>query len=130
MAIEDPRAFYAAYIGACNEHRFGDLTPFVASDIVVDDETIGQARYIALLNELGAAFADYHWEIRRLVVEDPWLAVHLAVTGTHTGPWLGVAPTGRRIRAHEHAIYRIHRGMIAEVRSITDNLLVRQQLER
>lgn len=128
MAIDDPREFYAAYIATCNNHRFAELESFVAADIMVDDMAIGQDRYITLLKELGAAFRDYHWEVRRIIVEGPWLAVHLAVTGTQTGSWLGIAPTGRRIRADELALYRLSGNRIAEVRSITDNLLVRRQL--
>ena len=61
------------------------------------------------------AFPDYHWELRRLVVDPPWIAAHLADTGTHRGPFLGVPATGRTVSTPEFAFYRIDADRIAEV---------------
>jgi predicted ester cyclase len=61
------------------------------------------------------AFPDYRWELRHLVVDAPWVAAHLAGTGTHRGTFLGVQATGRPVHVQEFAIYRIDTGRIAEV---------------
>lgn len=116
MADRDHLAdLYRRYIERCNEHRFSTIGEFVADDIVGTGSTTGLTGYIAGLYSLVDAFPDYHWEIEQLVVEDPWLAVRLYGSGTHTGgPFLGVPATGRRVRTPELAFYRIADGKIAE----------------
>jgi predicted ester cyclase len=49
------------------------------------------------------------------VVEVPWIAAHVADTGTHREPFLGVQATGRSVSTHEFAFYRVDAGRIAEV---------------
>jgi predicted ester cyclase len=48
-------------------------------------------------------------------VDAPWVAAHFADTGTHRGPFLGYAATGRSVSAEEFAFYRVGGGRIAEV---------------
>jgi predicted ester cyclase len=63
-----------------------------------------------------------------LVVEGSFLAAHLRDSGTHTGSWLGVAPTGRRVTTQEFALYRFEDGSIAQVWARADDLSVLRQL--
>ena len=60
------------------------------------------------------AFPDYQWELHHLLVDGEWLAARLYATGTHTGPFHGIAATGRVIRTQELVIYRTVDGMIVE----------------
>lgn len=118
---------------------------YVHDDVVVNGEPVGLAGYAAGLRDVVAGFADYHWELRRLVsdvsdvsevsdglgsVGDGWLAVHLHDTGTHTGTVRGIPPTGRRIETEEYAFYRLRDGRIAEVWVTADNERVLEQLRR
>lgn len=116
MADRDRLAdLYHRYIERCNEHRFDSIGEFVADDVTGTGSTTGLAGYIAGQYSLIDAFPDYHWEIERIIVEDPWLAVRLHGSGTHTGgPFLGVPATGRQVRTQEMAFYRIADGKIAE----------------
>lgn len=59
-------------------------------------------------------FEDLHGEIELLVVEDDWVAAHQTWTGAHSGEFLGVAPTGKRVSFNSTALLRIADGMIAE----------------
>lgn len=106
--------FYRRYIECCNEHRFEELGEFVAEDVRGGDGLPGLENYIAGCRAVVEAFPDYHWEIQHLVVDGDWLAAHLVDTGTHSGTFRGVAPTGRVIRAQELAVYRLENGRIAE----------------
>jgi predicted ester cyclase len=63
-------------------------------------------------NEL-AAF--YRWELRRLVVDAPWIAAHFIDTGTHREAFLDVEATGRAVAVPEFAFYRVDAGRLAEV---------------
>jgi predicted ester cyclase len=87
-------AFYRRYIACCNEHRFDDLGQFVAHV---------------------RAFPDYQWELRQLLLDPPWIGAHLADTGTHREPFLGVPATGRSVSTQEFAFYRIDADQITEV---------------
>jgi SnoaL-like polyketide cyclase len=52
--------------------------------------------------------------LRRLLIEDDWLSVHLTDTGTHAATFLGVPATGRKISARELAMCRVVGGRIVE----------------
>lgn len=107
-------AFYRRYIERCNEHRFEELEEFVDDDVCVNDSTYGLEHYISGLRAVVEAFPDYHWDLRQLLVDGDKLAAHLTDTGTHTGTFLDVPATGRRISARELAIYRVDNGKIVE----------------
>jgi aspartyl-tRNA synthetase len=129
MSDNDLAAFYRRYNACCNEHRFGDLAEFVASDVVANGTERGLDAYAEGLGAVVRAFPDYRWEIRHLVIDPPWIAAHFANTGTHRGPFLGIPATGRSVSTQEFAFYRIDGGRIAEVWVTADNLQLMQQLE-
>lgn len=128
MLVRVSRSFYESYLKRCNQHRFSELDKFVAAEVAVNGIRVGLDGYQAGLRSVVDAFADYHWSLRRLMEEPPWLSVLLHDTGTHTGARWGIAPTGRRIRTHEIAFYRFEQGKIAEVWVTADDLHVIDQL--
>jgi predicted ester cyclase len=107
--------FYRRYLQRCNSHRFGELGEFVAADVQVNGEPQGLSGYAAGLDVVISAFPDYHWDLRRLLIDGSWLAAQLADTGTHLGAFLGVPATGRTVKTDELAFYRISGGKITEV---------------
>ena len=115
MIDDELAAFYRRYNACCNEHRIEDLAEFVARDVAIDGAERGLAAYAAELRAVVQAFPDYRWEVRRLVVDAPWIAAHLTDTGTHRGAFRGLPATGRAVAVPEFAFYRVHAGRIAEV---------------
>jgi len=107
-------AFYRRYNDRCNAHRFEELGEFVAVDVRVNDAAVGLAGYISGLRAVVEAFPDYHWGLRRLLVDGSWLSAQLSNTGTHTGTFLDVPATGRTITTMELALYRTDGGKIVE----------------
>jgi predicted ester cyclase len=108
---EEPVAFYQRYIDCCNEHRFDELDEFVTDDVNGPDE--GLKNYVDGLKDVVRAFPDYRWDPQDVMVDGDRVAVRLLATGTHTGPFRGVNPTGRRIRTQELVIYHLRDGKIA-----------------
>jgi predicted ester cyclase len=108
-------AFYRRYNECCNAHRFDDLAEFVAPDVVINGTDRGLAAYTEGLSVVTRAFPDYRWELRHLLADPPWIAVHLADTGTHRGTFLDVPATGRSVSTQEFAFYRVEDERIAEV---------------
>lgn len=115
MTNEELAAFYRRYNACCNEHRVEDLAEFVARDVAIDGTERGVDEYADELRSVVRAFPDYRWELRRLVVDAPWIAAHFTDTGTHRGEFRGVQPTGRSVAIPEFAFYRVEGGRIAEV---------------
>jgi predicted ester cyclase len=114
-------AWYRRYNAVCNRHDFDELVPFLRDVVLVNGAVRTAQGYIDDLFEVYRAFPDYRWEIQRVLVDEPWLAVHLADRGTHLGPWRGAAPTGRAVTTDEFAMYRLEAGRIAEVWVTADN---------
>ena len=60
------------------------------------------------------AFPDLHVSIDDIFGEGDKVAVRLAFEGTHTGDFLGIAPTGRRVSFTSIELYRVSDGALAE----------------
>jgi predicted ester cyclase len=125
---EDALAFYRRYNACCNEHRFSDLRAFVAHDVAVNGVEIGPDVYAQNLQTVIDGFPDFRWELRRVVSDPPWIAVHLTDTGTHRGSFYGVAATGRSVTTEEFAFYRVEAGRIREVWGMAFHLPLLEQV--
>ena len=121
-------AWYRRYLQRCNEHRFDELGEFVAADVEVNDRPQRLAGYVAGLEAVVRAFPDYRWELRHLLVDDPWISAHFTDTGTHRGTFRGVPATGRSVVTDEFALYRVADGRIVQVWVTADDLRLLEQL--
>jgi predicted ester cyclase len=121
-------AFYRRYNACCNEHRFEDFGEFVAPDVVITGSDRGLDAYTGGLRAVVRAFPDFRWELRHLVIDAPWIAAHLADTGTHRAAFSGVEATGRSVRTPEFAVYRVDAGRIAEVWGMAFHVQLLEQL--
>jgi predicted ester cyclase len=128
MTRDELAAFYRRYNAFCNEHRLEGLDEFVAPDVVINGTDRGLDAYADALRTVVSAFPDYRWELRRLVVEAPWIAAQLEDAGTHRGPFHGVPATGRSVSIQEFAMYRMDAGRIAEVWGMAFHILLLEQL--
>jgi len=75
-------------------------------------------------------FSDMQEEIEWLVAEDDWVIGRFRLTGTHDGPFYGMAPTGRRVDIHGIDALRIRNGYIVEWVYQEDTLGLFRQLGR
>ena len=77
---------------------------------------------------LFSAFPDWHWEMRNLVAEGDYIALHFTVTGTHRGAFQGIEATGRRVTISEFTFYRLEDNKFAEVWDHADMDAVMRQI--
>jgi steroid delta-isomerase-like uncharacterized protein len=112
---EEYRSLYLSYLRRCNEHDFDGMASFYTPTIKVNDALMDPAAVAGQFAPVTAAFPDWHWEVRSLVIDEPLIAVHFKVTGTHQGSFQGVAATGRRVSIAQFTFYRLEEGKIAEV---------------
>ena len=125
---EENRSLYLSYLEYCNEHDLDGMASFYTSTIKVNDVPMDPAAVAAQFAPLFSAFPDWHWEIRNLVVDCDYIAVHFTVTGTHRGAFQGIEATGRRVTISEFTFYRLEGGKFAEVWDHTDMDAVMRQI--
>jgi steroid delta-isomerase-like uncharacterized protein len=93
---------------------------------------VGELKNEALrefFSSLLAAFPDIHRTMTEIVTDDIHVVVtRWIVTGTHLGPFMGVAPTGNRINVSGISMYRINSGEIVDEWLEWDSLGLMQQL--
>ena len=101
----------------CNGGRTAGLDDLVADDHVLHGPLGNHCGLESIrLNVHGVrtAFPDLRVEITDLVAEGDRVARRWVATGTHQGDFLGVRPTGRRVRITGMAIDRVAAGKVAE----------------
>jgi len=75
-----------------------------------------------------AAFPDLHSTIDQLIAEGDIVVGRMTTTGTHTGEFMGIAPTGKRVTFSEIHIVRIENAKAVEHWGNSDDLGMMQQL--
>ena len=77
-----------------------------------------------------AALPDSRHEIVTEVLQDELMACVAIVTGTHTGPLLGIPPTGIQLRYNVLLVDRVRDGVIVQHWALPDFLSILQQVGR
>ena len=73
-------------------------------------------------------FPDFHEELIEMIAEGDKVVVRFLITGTQSGSWGPVPPTGKKLAFEEILILRITDGRVVEQRGIVDNLNALRQL--
>jgi predicted ester cyclase len=74
-------------------------------------------------------FPDFHFTVHEWIVEGDRVVVRGSAAGTHSGPFLGIEATGRRVTWTAIHIWRIADGRLAERWSEADVLGIVRQLK-
>jgi len=75
-----------------------------------------------------AGFPDLRFTIEQMLVEDDRVMTQSVMRGTHTGVWLGIAPTGKQVSVRLSVIHRVLDGKIVEDWVLVEALGLFQQL--
>jgi steroid delta-isomerase-like uncharacterized protein len=81
-----------------------------------------------IVSAIRTAFPDLKYVIQNMVVTENQVAVHVLMTGTHTGDFFGIAPTGKRIRVSQMQIERLEDGKMVEHWRVTDDFSLMKQV--
>ena len=82
----------------------------------------------AFFSRLFAGFPDVQTTILDTIAEGDKVVVRASTEGTHTGPFLGIPPTGKHAKWSFIDIHRIQDGKIVEHWVETDQMRLMQQL--
>lgn len=131
MSLAENKRLYRRYVELLwhPEQLNEVLAPgFVAHDLPPGLPTGGEGLK-ALRRLIERAFPDLKPIIRDLIAEGDRVAARIALEGTHTGDFMGVAPTGKHLTTELFEIVRIEGDKIAERWVLRDRLGEFQQLE-
>lgn len=120
------RAFYEE---AINARDLSAVDRLLTEDFTHDEVLRGRDGQRAAVEAFLGGFSDLHNEILVLFTEGDLVAAHQRWTGTHDGPFAGVAPTGKSVEFTSTAILQIREGMIAAAWDEVDMLGLMGQLQ-
>jgi steroid delta-isomerase-like uncharacterized protein len=109
------RRFYREFWSAGRHEVIDELL----SDDYVDHQPLpgspsGKSGFAALLTTWRTGFPDMQEEVQDLIAEGDKVVGRFTMSGTHTGEFLGLAPTGRRVSMTGIDVVRIRDGRIVE----------------
>jgi steroid delta-isomerase-like uncharacterized protein len=90
--------------------------------------TRGPQSLAAAVTWLSGAFPDVHMAIDDVLAEGDKVVLQTTMNGTHQGPFMGIAPTGRRFAQRQVHFVRIMDGKAVEHWAVRDDLGLMQQL--
>ena len=101
---------------------------FVRHDLAGGPDAAGPEGVKRLIAGLRTAFPDIKTTIEDIFADGEKVVVRFSVRGTHSGPFMGVAPTGREATWRGVNIYRVSGGRIRETWQLADGLGLLRQL--
>ena len=118
---------------AWNQGRLEVLDELLTDDYVNHSPSIpnprpGPADLKPIVRGMRDAIAGLHYEILDMVATSEKVAVFVRLTGRHTGPLFGIAPTGRAIDVRQMQIEWLRDGRICQHWRVTDERALMQQL--
>lgn len=124
MTREEVFALFTRREGAWRRHDAPALAADHAPDGVVVSPTggvlEGRVDIERIYRVWFVAFPDLAVMTEDLIVDGDRAALLLHISGSHSGEFFGMAPTGRRIEVSGAFIYRLENGLIVHERRILD----------
>jgi steroid delta-isomerase-like uncharacterized protein len=122
------------YDQALNQSDTTAVDSLVAADAVEHQQmppgypsgtTAAIKKFIA---EWHVAFPDMKITVEKMVAEGDHVAIYSTMTGTNTGPFMGMKPTGKSIKIEGFDLVRISGGKMVEHWGLNDNYAMMLQL--
>jgi C-1 hydroxylase len=129
VSLEENKAIVRKMVEAANARNVDLMNEIVAPDFVDHKR---QLQGLEVLKQWATtifkSFSDFHETIEDIVAEGDKVWVRIKITGTHTGEFLGLAPTGKKFTETSVDIFRIDNGKLVEGWNVTDELDFLKQL--
>jgi steroid delta-isomerase-like uncharacterized protein len=118
MSIKENKNIVRRYQEAYNTANYDALDEVVAADVLTPNmiSTVPRGLVGAKLvhQKTLTGMPDYHTAIEDLIAEGDKVVARVRITGTHTGDFYGIPPTGKHIDLSGIYIVRIADGKIVE----------------
>jgi predicted ester cyclase len=114
-----PEVWEKGNVSVAHEVFDGD---YVRHDLLPSHALPGPAGQAKLAEDFRRAFPDLRFEVDLVLGEDDLVAARWTATGTHTGPWGSLEPTGKRATFSGVNIFRFADGKVVEIWIHRDDL--------
>jgi len=132
MSIEENKQIVRRYQEIYNSNNLDALTEVVSENLLTPKIMPGVPHGLegakAAHRIMLAGFPDYQTVIDTLIAEGDKVAARITMTGTHTGSFMGIPPTGKNVTFTGMYIAHIEAGKIVEHWSEEDSVSLLQQL--
>jgi len=132
MSKETNLATLGKFAEAVNTGKFDLFNETVSTENVDHDPARGQVPgpegYRAFFSGLRTAFPDLSVALETLVADEDSIAIAYTITGTQQGSFMGIAPTGKKIKIRGMQISKFKDGKMVERWGSSDELGLLQQL--
>jgi steroid delta-isomerase-like uncharacterized protein len=133
MSVETNKALLRRFVEEIvNQGHLAVAAELVAPDFIELDpfpgQAPGRAGLIESIERLCTAFPDLVWRIEEMVAEGEKVASLHTWSGTHRGEFLGIAPTGKRVRMSCMIFDTYEEGKLKKSRLVMNVLSLLQQL--
>ena len=132
MSTESNKELVRRYLAAFNDRDRDTLSEVLDEDVVehgVSDELHGLEEIMGFLDSHFEIFPDYTGTTEDVIAEGDRVVVRYTVSGTHTGEYQGIEPTGHTVEWTGVGIYRVEGDEIAEIWLEEDRLGLLEGLE-
>jgi predicted ester cyclase len=113
-------------------HDYGRFDEVMARDVVDHDRADTQGPGVEGIEEywrgLGESFPDFKLDVDVILADDDYVTLVYRLSGTHTGCFMGHAPTGKRFEVRSLQLGRFEDGLMVERWGATDTLGILTQL--
>lgn len=132
MTEDENKARYRAFVAEINQGNIDGVGQFFADDYTEHSAPPGAPPGVETIKMVfrmfRTAFPDVVFTIADLVAEGDKLCTYVVGEGTHQGPFMGVAPTGRHATWAAFGINRYEDGKIKEHWGLPDLMGLMSQL--
>ncbi|HET7367005.1 MAG TPA: ester cyclase [Gaiella sp.] len=101
---------------------------YVRHDLRPSNPAPGPEGQKQIASAFRAAFPDLRFDVEFVFAEGDYVAGRWTATGTHTGVWGDVEPTGRLVTFSAVNVFRFDEGRVAEIWNHRDDLGLQEQL--
>ena len=113
------------------KHNLSTLDHYMRDDYLQHNLDVpqGKAGFREFFEVTFKAMPDFKYSLKQIVAEEELVWMYSTTSGTHTGgDWLGVPPTGNRLKFDVVDMFRIQDGLIAEHWDVADTYSLFSQL--
>ena len=129
MSLAKNKEVVRKFVEAYNNQDFDLLDKLLAPNYFDKTNQVNSEGLKLLIKMAFDAFPDYHETIEDIIAEEDkvWILVRTN-TGKHTGEFMGIAPTGKKLTTLAVDILRVVNGKIIEYQDVIDRLDFLNQL--
>jgi len=129
LSLEENKAVIRRWFEAENNKDLSQIEDMVAPGFIDHTHKLkSREEYEQRIVMFMKGFPDFHEAIEDIIGEGDKVWVRFKFTGTHTGEYLGLAPTGKKITVEVVDIFRMVDGKVVEEWEVADGLDSLKQL--